>query len=105
MPEPSATSWHLDKRVPISLILAIAIQTVTIVWWASSMESRVTQNTDRLTRTATEVAEVRAKLTVADVQNARLDQRLIAVTESLTRIEKKLDRLDGQPTQPMRANP
>jgi uncharacterized coiled-coil protein SlyX len=34
-------SWHLDKRVPISLILVLLGQTVAIVWWASAVENRV----------------------------------------------------------------
>jgi len=33
--------WHLDKRVPIALILTIFIQTVGIVWWAATVTSRV----------------------------------------------------------------
>jgi len=33
--------WHLDRRVPLALILTIVIQTVGIVWWASSLTERV----------------------------------------------------------------
>lgn len=36
-PEP----WHLDKRVPIALILTVLLQTLSIVWWASNMTARV----------------------------------------------------------------
>jgi hypothetical protein len=30
-------AWHLDKRVPISLILTIVFQGATILWWASGV--------------------------------------------------------------------
>jgi len=34
--------WHLDKKVPIALIVVIAIQTFGIGWWASATDGRVT---------------------------------------------------------------
>lgn len=34
-------SWHLDKKVPIALILAIGLQTAGIVWWGGTMSERV----------------------------------------------------------------
>ena len=39
--DPASASWHLDRRVPIALIVSIAIQTAGIVWWASSISERV----------------------------------------------------------------
>jgi hypothetical protein len=41
------SDWHLDRKVPLALILAfsltIGVQTRTIVWWASGLTSRVEQ--------------------------------------------------------------
>lgn len=33
--------WHLDKRVPIALIVLILGQTGGAVWWARGMDARV----------------------------------------------------------------
>jgi len=33
--------WHLDKRVNISIILAVAAQTAAGIWWASAINTRV----------------------------------------------------------------
>jgi hypothetical protein len=33
--------WHLDKKVPVALIVTIAFQTTAIVWWAASVSQRV----------------------------------------------------------------
>jgi len=33
--------WHLDRRVPITLIVALILQTVTFVWFFSKMDSRI----------------------------------------------------------------
>jgi len=39
----SEDHWHLDKRVPISIIVAILIQTFTIGWYMSDMSARIIQ--------------------------------------------------------------
>lgn len=41
-------SWHLDRRVPVAIIVVILIQTSGAVWWASSMSEKVTQIERRL---------------------------------------------------------
>lgn len=33
--------WHLDKRVPITLILTLLIQAAAGLWFAAKMDSRV----------------------------------------------------------------
>jgi len=35
--------WHLDRRVPLALIVTIAAQTFAAVWWASALNSRVVE--------------------------------------------------------------
>jgi hypothetical protein len=34
--------WHLDKRVPIALIVTIAMQTGAFIWWTATITQRVT---------------------------------------------------------------
>lgn len=33
--------WHLDKKVPVALIVTLSLQTAAIVWWAASISARV----------------------------------------------------------------
>lgn len=40
--DPAAERWHADKRIPVALLTAIVMQTVTVAWWASGVTSRVT---------------------------------------------------------------
>ena len=37
----TSENWHMSKSVPVTLILAILIQTATAVWWASSINEKV----------------------------------------------------------------
>lgn len=49
MPEPTdrrvEDKWSFDKRIPIAYIVVALVQTFTIGWWASSVETRL-NNTD-----------------------------------------------------------
>lgn len=50
MPEkPAAEPWHLDRRIPIALILAIIGQTAGAVWWASTISGTVADHARRVT--------------------------------------------------------
>lgn len=33
--------WHLDKRIPIALILAVLMQGLAAAWYAATLSSRV----------------------------------------------------------------
>lgn len=35
--------WHLDRKVPIALIVTLAIQTGCFIWWLASVNARVEQ--------------------------------------------------------------
>jgi hypothetical protein len=47
METATENSWHLQKGVPIALILAIAIQTAGGVWFISALNSTVTEVVER----------------------------------------------------------
>lgn len=60
--------WHLDKRVPLALILTIALQTGAMLWWAASLSERVNNlerqqalaapQADRLTRVEVKIESI-----------------------------------------------
>ena len=43
MSETTLNDWHLDKRVNVSVILVLLGQMVLGAWYASKMDSRVSQ--------------------------------------------------------------
>lgn len=47
-PDPAAEGWHLDRRIPAALIVAIGMQTVAGVWWAASINGRVDNHEARI---------------------------------------------------------
>jgi hypothetical protein len=68
--------WHLDKRVPIALILTIAIQTGGFIWWASDVNARVAQ----LERQAVAAAPQPERI-------IRLETQIEAIREGISEIK------------------
>jgi len=86
--DKSDQGWHLDRKIPIAIIITIMAQTGAIVWWAASAEARLNtlEHTvqlaapqgDRLTRVETKIevvqdgiAEIKSILRKEPVRNRR----------------------------------
>jgi hypothetical protein len=79
-------TWHLDKRVPVAIIVTIVMQFTFTIWYAAQLDHRVatmernligaSSQGERLTKVETEFNSVKQEL------QRRLD-----------RIDIKLDRL------------
>ena len=80
----AASHWHLDKRVPIALIVAMAVQTAGALVWAGAAMQRI----DYLER------EVSAGSRIGE-RTARVEEQMRYLRQSVDRIETKLDRLTG----------
>ena len=82
----SKESWHLDKKVPLSLIFAMLIQAAMVIWAVADikkdvevLKSQITQQHDRDERqdkTVNEiVAELRTRLERMDTKLDRLIEK------------------------------
>jgi len=80
MPEDD-NSWHLDKRVPISLIFAIFLQTAGAFWFASDLSVRVT-NLEKNQEDSKGVVE----------RIVKLETILVRLERTLDKIERKMDK-------------
>lgn len=71
--DQSDTKWHLDRKVPISLIFAICLQSAMVFWWAASANERlnsleqkmllIAPQADRLTRVEVNIEAIKDSLT------------------------------------------
>ena len=65
--------WHLDKRVPIAIIISLSVQSAAIIWWAATMEARVNA------------------IEAAMLAGADTSERLTRIEVILERVERRLD--------------
>lgn len=80
-------SWHLDKKVPIAMIVTIVLQTGAFVWFAARLDHRVE---------ALERSEAR-QTTTAPVQADRLTRvevKVEGIQEGVHRIERILQQIN-----------
>ncbi len=76
--DPGASQWHLDKRIPIALVVAIILQTASIMFWVGSIETRV------------------ANLEGAQSANSDVRDRVIRIEEQVKHIREGIDRIANE---------
>jgi hypothetical protein len=76
--EPSG--WHLDKKVPIALIVTLFIYGGTFLWWASGITHRIQAIEAAVSQSADQQGRI-----------IRLETQYDSIAKALTRIEDKLD--------------
>ena len=82
----NSDDWHLSKSVPVTFILAIIAQTIALVWYVSSLDNDVKNNTRDLLR-----HEVRLEALEKIVQSqaltlARMDENIKAIRTSVEKM-------------------
>ena len=93
--------WHLQKGVPIAVILGMLLQTVGVVWFGATAVAGVNHTVAEHQRRIVALEAANARMNdearrVSDVL-ARLEERLAAQTTILRRLEETLmPRRDGQ---------
>lgn len=86
--DPSREPWHLDRKVPLALIVTIVLQTGLGVWWAAGLTSRVDRamqvNDDQDERLRTVEATSQAQQVAA----ATITAQIGAMRETLEQVRQ-----------------
>lgn len=80
---PQKDSWHLDKKVPLSLIFAMLLQAAMVIWAVADIKKDV------------EVLKAQATTQLArdDRQDKSVAEAVQQFVSRLERMDSKLDRL------------
>lgn len=74
--------WHLDKRVPLALIGALAMQTVVVVWWASNASARL------------DALEKKVELSAPQVERlVRVETKVDGLSDALKEVKSLLQKI------------
>jgi hypothetical protein len=77
-------AWHLDRKVPIGLMLGLVIQTITLVYVGTSWKSDIDHRLVVLEKNEDLNIPQESRLVV-------LEQKFNFIQETLSRIDRKLD--------------
>ena len=73
------TRWQLEKRIPLGIIIAILLQTLTAIWWAAKLDSRVVMQEEWFQKNQQLAEKV-----------FRLEERIISLHEELNDLEARI---------------
>lgn len=76
MPNDRDNAWHLDKRVPIALILAIFMQAAVTIWWAAGLSG--------------DVRDMQRRVIVLEASDKDQTEIIRQVRELLARIDERM---------------
>jgi Tfp pilus assembly protein PilO len=86
-------SWHLDKRVNVSVILALLAQIVMFIWWAAQTVEQMRQFKEEL---ASVKGDIKEKVSKID-ELAEVKVTIKYMAETLSRLDRSLEKIiDGQ---------
>ena len=92
MTDTPREEWHLDKRVPISIIIALALQTITFVYLGTTWKTDIDHRIGSLEKGDETRAAVELRLdAIRSNQSDRitiLEQKFDFIQQSLQRIER-----------------
>jgi len=78
--------WHLSKSVPLTLILAIVLQTIALVWYVSSLDNAVSNNTKDILRQEVRLEALEKMVQQQALTLVRMDENIKAIRDSVERM-------------------
>jgi len=79
--------WHLSKSVPLSIIFAVALQTVMLVWFIAGLNANIESNSREIIRHETRINSLEQIVQSQAVTLARMDENISAIRKHLERMQ------------------
>lgn len=83
------TEWHLSKSVPLTFVIAIFIQTVSLVWYVSSMDNNIKNNEKELLRQDVRIGTLEGVVQAQALTLARIDENIKSIRVMMERVAYK----------------
>ena len=77
----SEQEWHLSRSVPLSMIFAIACQTVALIWFVATLRNDVDANQSKIIQLETRTETLSSMVQDQSVMIARMDENIKAIRD------------------------
>ena len=77
----SNKSWSVSKDVPLTVIVAGVMYTVTLIWFFADLQNGVTSNKERIIRDEARIEILENIVQSQAVSMARIDENIKAIRE------------------------
>ena len=81
----SEESWHLSKSVPLTLIFAIGMQTLALIWFVATLRNDVNNNRTDISRNTVKVESLDLVVREQSILLGRIDENLKAIKNAIER--------------------
>ena len=81
--------WHLSKTVPITLVIAILCQTIALVWYISSLDNNVKNNTREILRQEVRIEGLEKIVQTQALTLARIDENIKSIRLMMEEMKKE----------------
>lgn len=72
-------SWHLSKSIPLTLIFAIACQTIALIWFVATLRNDVDLNSVNITRLEEQTSNLQSVVHSQAVTLGRMDENIKSI--------------------------
>jgi len=90
--DPAGGNFHIDKRVPVALIVTMLVQTAGVVWWAATLQAAQAQALVDGRRIESRVERMETQRDDLTTRVIRIEEKLVGQTDSLERILRAVER-------------
>lgn len=75
----NTSEWHLSKSIPLTFVVAIFIQTVSLVWYVSSLDNTIKNNEKELLRQDVRINSLEGVVQSQALTLARIDENIKSI--------------------------
>ena len=83
--------WHLSKSVPLTFVVAIFIQTASLVWYVSSMDNTIRNNEKELLRQDVRIQSLEGVVQTQALTLARIDENIKSIRTMMEAVQRARD--------------
>ncbi len=83
--------WHLSKSVPLTFVVAIFLQTVSLVWYVSSMDNNIKNNEKELLRQDVRLSSLEDVVQSQALTLARIDENIKSIRIMMEKVSDRND--------------
>lgn len=84
--------WHLDRKVPIAIIVALLVQAAGFIWWAATQAQIIDELRRELTSHRQRIDMLDSNRNAFAERVVRLEEQTRLIYEIVRRIDARLDR-------------
>lgn len=80
--------WHLSKSIPLTLIFAIACQTIALIWFVATLRNDVDLNSNNIKRLEAQTASLQSVVHSQAVTLGRMDENIKSIRVAVEAMAK-----------------